>query len=397
MNTYLLLRNNKESGPYSFEQLVQLGFKPYDLVWIVDKSAAWRYAGEIEELKAYAPAAEEQPYDRFYKKKSGEKKEETSVTQKSFPSPSVCITLPGQVNQNIIKEETNHVETRISIIENPVATRMKYIEPVEEMKETYIKNLQERKQKKARKKIYLQRLKKASVFIYMVALGMVIGFTIKSNQGKKTPIADQKTIQPSIGNKGIISTVAPEHTSAETALPKPVAKENHSTDPQVYPEKKQDQTNKKEPNIIINEPEVQEKKYITESSITNLETNSNGTERIKKYRGEKQENKTNLRDEIFKKVTVESNDYKRGLFGGIRDLQLTVVNKSDILLDDVTVELQYIKANELPLRTESILFHSIAPQGSQTISIPPSSRGVKVTYKITHIESKELNTETAGL
>jgi len=83
MNRYLLLRDNKQSGPYSVSELVQKGIKPYDLVWLDGKSAAWRYPSEIDELKAYAPAVEEQPYDRFYKKPSTEKKEETPAEKQT--------------------------------------------------------------------------------------------------------------------------------------------------------------------------------------------------------------------------------------------------------------------------------------------------------------------------
>src|SRR5258705_8412010 len=75
MSSYRLLRSNKETGPYSQEQMIAMGFKPYDLVWIEGKSAAWRYPSEIPELKDYAPVVEEQPYDRFYKKQTEEQKE----------------------------------------------------------------------------------------------------------------------------------------------------------------------------------------------------------------------------------------------------------------------------------------------------------------------------------
>lgn len=68
MKTYRLLRNNKESGPYSADDLIQMGLKAYDLVWVDGKSASWRYPCEIGELKPYAPEVEEQPFDRFYKK-----------------------------------------------------------------------------------------------------------------------------------------------------------------------------------------------------------------------------------------------------------------------------------------------------------------------------------------
>ena len=117
MATYLLLRDNKETGPFSMNDLLNVGLKPYDLVWVQGKSAAWRYPSEVEELKPYAPVVEEQPFDRFFKKQTEEKKEEPVVIKepvpvakepvqyapvvhheesKFVPRKSVFVTLPGQ-------------------------------------------------------------------------------------------------------------------------------------------------------------------------------------------------------------------------------------------------------------------------------------------------------------
>lgn len=93
MKPYRLLRNNKESGPYSADELIQMGLKAYDLIWEEGKSASWRYPCEIAALKAYAPEVEEQPFDRFYKKPSGvnsEKKEmASSANINAIPDVSV--------------------------------------------------------------------------------------------------------------------------------------------------------------------------------------------------------------------------------------------------------------------------------------------------------------------
>ena len=67
---YLLLRNNKQSGPHSLDELKSMGLKAYDLVWLEGKSAAWRYPSEIDELSSFAPAVEEQPFDRCFKRPS---------------------------------------------------------------------------------------------------------------------------------------------------------------------------------------------------------------------------------------------------------------------------------------------------------------------------------------
>src|SRR5207253_8150768 len=110
MNQYLLLRDNKQTGPYTAQELAAKGLKPYDLVWLEGKSAAWRYPGELEELKAFAPGVEEQPYDRFYKKPGEQASEstrqqavaETSTMQESQPinkqveqtSKHIYVTMP---------------------------------------------------------------------------------------------------------------------------------------------------------------------------------------------------------------------------------------------------------------------------------------------------------------
>jgi hypothetical protein len=103
MNTYLLLRDNKQTGPYTAQELAAKGLKPYDLVWLEGKSAAWRYPGELNELKAFAPVVEEQPYDRFYKK-PGE--QATATTQQQAVAETVQETQP--VNKPV-EQSTKHI------------------------------------------------------------------------------------------------------------------------------------------------------------------------------------------------------------------------------------------------------------------------------------------------
>ena len=111
MNTYLLLRSNKQSGPYSLQQLVSLGLKPYDLVWLEGKSAAWRYPSEVDGLKDYAPATEEQPYDRFYKKPE-EKPQEKQINKPAQPPQETLVNKPAQPSQETLalpKQEQTYV------------------------------------------------------------------------------------------------------------------------------------------------------------------------------------------------------------------------------------------------------------------------------------------------
>ena len=58
---YLILRNNKQNGPYTLDELVQLNLKQHDLIWVEGRSAGWRYPTEIEALKPYVAGAPADP------------------------------------------------------------------------------------------------------------------------------------------------------------------------------------------------------------------------------------------------------------------------------------------------------------------------------------------------
>ena len=95
-------------------------------------------------------------------------------------------------------------------------------------------------------------------------------------------------------------------------------------------------------------------------------------------------------------VSVRSNNYVLGPLGGFRDLRLTVNNDSRYHLDAVTVELQIIKFNQQPLKTELITFRNVAPNGSLTVKIPDSQRGIRVEFRIKNVESSQWKKETAA-
>ena len=119
MTSYLLLRNNKESGPYTLEEIVRQGLKAYDLVWVNGKSAAWRYPGEIPELIDFAPPVEEQPYDRFYKKSSDNQKDQVVATAQATIPP---VEIPTPVSKPIQQVEATPQPIDVSPLQIPEPT-----------------------------------------------------------------------------------------------------------------------------------------------------------------------------------------------------------------------------------------------------------------------------------
>ncbi|HEY1113609.1 MAG TPA: hypothetical protein VGE66_08600 [Chitinophagaceae bacterium] len=93
--------------------------------------------------------------------------------------------------------------------------------------------------------------------------------------------------------------------------------------------------------------------------------------------------------ELKKYLQVESNDYKVGVFGGINDLRLTIVNNSAYELDKVVLQVDYLKPKGETIESEKYTYFSIPAHGKKTLDIPPSKRGVKVKYRVVDAKSRE--------
>ena len=458
---YLLLRSNKQSGPYSVQELIAQGLKPYDLIWAEGKSAAWRYPSEIEELKEFAPVVEEQPYDRFYKKQESEKhfhetvvgvkaevkseikKEpllqpklehttpvikaeepkveipptpvieqppviiappaiekpvEEPIVEKTFKKPfKVFVSLPTRNGSSatVQKEEAPVVPVRhetpvipISKMEPEPAKeelREEYSQPLDEIKRMYMENYIQRQKKSNNRFRIMNYVKYAGVAVFIIVLGSFVYSAIRmdskvkplyspesSNQTppknvKKVNAVKNNNYDPADNNKTILSTI--DENNEELKNETPVTKTKNKNQP----------TDTEQPPLTTPED------FSTDEVVT-TETN---TAKSNRNLGKPADLNT--------LVSVNANKYKRKAFGGIQDLELTVRNDSKYILDKVMVELQYLKPSEQPLKSEIYYFNAVAPNGSLTIQIPDNPRGIKVTYKITHIVSTQFDQDIAGL
>ena len=94
---------------------------------------------------------------------------------------------------------------------------------------------------------------------------------------------------------------------------------------------------------------------------------------------------------LKKLVTLSASEFKKGVFGGINDLELKIRNKSDHVLDKVAIEVTYLKPNGDVIKKENYTMKAVAPKSTKNLVIPPSKRGVDVKYRITNIKSHDAN------
>jgi hypothetical protein len=97
------------------------------------------------------------------------------------------------------------------------------------------------------------------------------------------------------------------------------------------------------------------------------------------------------RYQLRNQLSVHANNYDKGVFGGVNDIQLTVTNRSSHFVNDVTIQLDYLLAGKKVHR--SIVLHAtdIPASSSKVIAVPRSSRGISIQYWITACSSRELD------
>jgi len=445
MDTYLLLRSNKQSGPYTLQQLVNSGLKPYDLVWVEGKSAAWRYPSEVDVLKEYAPSTEEQPFDRFYKKTEEKKIEEkpqeqvivkpverqeeiiqqapienkipaskkvfvsmpvnaakktvvTTTAPVSQPKPVIAEQKPAPIEQKKIEskpvyitEETNEpiVREKKVIKDEPAELNEKYSESLDDIKKRYTETYLTRKKRSGWTSTHTSI---AQVFGGAIFFCLLVVIVYKNFSGdESTQLARTTVIKP---DKRAINTTTPPAATTNTSATRTSSNKESNKLKERKQQLAQNEINPPEESLATI-PVLQKNEEAIISTDNSIVANS--TEK-KAELPKPEEVKPKARPvNIHKFVNVRANNYKQLAFGGVKNLELTVNNDSKFTLDKVTVELQYLKPSEQPIKTERFVFNSVGAGDSKTLRIPDFARGVKISYRVIDIESSQYERQTAGL
>ena len=460
---YLLLRDNKQSGPYSLDDLKAKGLKAYDLVWVDGRSAAWRYPSEVEELSAFAPAVEEQPFDRFFKKPASARTAAQSgsstlpVSSSTFPAGSsatlpagespytasprkrnIYVTMPGGAAPVVITREPGREPLREPAREplrepewEPVREPAR--EPVREpLRETVRESARmaevadlptasaggsavERMPRESRLRngngaAIVKPLAIGFGILLLLAAGIFIGLSINKDAPVRQKLvavaepannihpASQQLPPPVVVKQAYPSTASstPVVTESTVAATEPTG----NNPPKITPPKQK----------AAAAPKSQAKSQGALPLTMTTDSSAGGIAVVHREavhrvapadpvdnQAAPDKVKDAVKLSLANQVSVGANKYEVGTFGGISDLQVTVTNRSAYPLDLVVVEVQYIQANKKTYKTENLYFHSIGAGAALMQEAPKSSRGIRVQYKITMINSKELGLSESGI
>lgn len=451
MNQYLLLRDNKQSGPYTMDELVAKGLKPYDLVWIEGKSAAWRYPSEITELKPYAPAVEEQPYDRFYKRPSAETQQEMTAKKTTADIPAYRASYTAGTTQTAKQPETRlkaihpkkiyvtlpagAAQTRPEVQqENDPSPDVSFSQkigstiggsaavaggvnetatPVVAMNsntastrhitadtETTLSDTLEQLNMPAVGHRSRARIMTGLVAACLLLFGVVIGLAI-SNYRQSTQSKALEDLVRNIQEREKNKQVNPP---AQQTIPPPLDFTGNDPATDGKPEAAEEikETSKEVPVTVAARkervtPPVKDN-HLPAAMPTghtagepDMKANTAVLEVQKEDRPSyHQAAIESARKNIHQLLLVESSKFKTGLLGGISDLRLTLSNNSRFPLDEVEVEVRYFGPESKVVKTQKLLFNDLAPGEQKTLEAPKTNRGVSIEYAITRINSRVL-------
>ncbi len=374
MSTYLLLRNNKQTGPFTLEEIKRLSLKSYDLVWIEGKSAAWRYPGEITEFSSFAPVVPEQPYDRFFKKPGTETSKKESLvnpTRIILPNQeSVYINLPAS-------------EKRPSGIGSAPQRRdtleLNWEEPIRQP-EGY--KITERPKPSSGRSLLI-----ISIALMFIA-GLVTGFIISNRRIFYSANEISTQAQPPARKSPILLPTNPVKSGL-------VARDG-----------KNGKLNMEEPGSlrepIIPSGIIKKKKSgpVTLTKKVSQPVPASGTPVGKvSDSGANRRVTDNENSSLAAKIRANPSDYlivtagnyKVGVLGGISEVPLMITNRSGVTMDLVVVAVDYILHNKKVFKTENLSFRNLASGTTVTAEAPKSPRGVKITYRLTIADAQQID------
>ncbi|HUR12665.1 MAG TPA: hypothetical protein VM012_14915 [Flavitalea sp.] len=428
---YLLLRRNQQTGPYSVDELQKLPLQEFDLVWIEGISDSWKFPGEIEELKSFAPYL-------------------------------------GNMQFNFEKRKPGVVSSHDSLNSSVNRTDNSSLEKTERLNDVNLSRGQQTQHKTSQKN-NLGLNRKSAFWLVPLAVLLIVGIWIgtnwqyfpaneeigvpMTNNSKKTPVevnreqptvADTKPEEktPEIEKKVATDEIVDEAEVPGTELSTIDVREpedgNEVSEPEKNEVPKKGSQNKA---ILKSTTPTPEKNEIAGGRITtdqkNAVRNKNNSDRNKfesariasnkrtaapysdnsqvvqssgKINSSKenakgatvalntgQKNTTSQNEPVSyfsskqvpvdNLVDVDGNFQITGKVNGIGNADITLYNRSGKTLKAVKVEVQYLGENNTVLAKKIVTFTNISTDGAVKYDLASHSSARKIGYKVLYISS----------
>lgn len=99
----------------------------------------------------------------------------------------------------------------------------------------------------------------------------------------------------------------------------------------------------------------------------------------------------NFRNNWQTYLTASTNQYQYREIGGIFNLVVIFTNNTDCKMDEIKVNVNYIKDSGGIYKTETVIFYNVMPGTQQSEQAPDSDRGTSVQLEISQAYSDKMN------
>ncbi|HVK96930.1 MAG TPA: hypothetical protein VM368_03890 [Flavisolibacter sp.] len=353
MKSYLLLRDNSESGPYTLQELKKQNLHVLDLIWIEGESTSWAYPTEIPELKDTGNLNRKKPL----------------VVAKKNSSYTSTVSNSALPNTKAFQPTVNTgATTTASLYEYDDAAK----ELFSEVK--YVK--------KTRRNLTIDS---NIMGLFLLVIGVMMASFVLKNI---VQTFDDNQVASAQATEIQSATYASNHSAKGPEVTIVTNNELPVRDSQLIVDTDLSLNNNvvKQKNIA----DQTEAQIIPAVEATNPEAIAPVTEIITEEKEEKIEAPVKKKVvNIESMLQVSTNEYKVGLLGGISNLEIEVVNNSPATLSKAVIQVDYLKPNGSVLKSEYVQVNNVAPGKSKKTNVPASSRGTKVSYKIIEANASE--------
>jgi hypothetical protein len=376
--TFRLLRNNKESGPFSLDELLQLSLKPFDLVWVEGKSAGWRYPSEIDLLKPYLVENVPEQTSMVVEQVHSESNEGRLII-KEIPKEEV-MPVQQTVNPVIQPEEQEITAEKLEKKANEIYLRVQAYTKQKEQQEEDLQTRQARslddlKQEYAdwlhnkmdHKKSYGSRKIVIGVGVFFVgALGY---FLIERINTPDTPRPVQSSYFMSNSandakasqKQGIASNKSGSHAKQKELT---VDEYIDSIERAIENQDKhlaQNRISYKMPVVKTLPPQV-----------NSAETHEQKLTTVRK-------------ESLSNFVGLDAKYLREPNRNNISSLEVTIRNNSSSFLKTVSVDVFYYRNNEKLIAKETLQFNNIEPGNSFTLSTPGNKKAFSAKFQLGNV------------
>ena len=425
---YLLLRNNQQTGPHSFEELLELHLRPYDLIWVEGKSLGWRYPTEIETLKPF-----------FATPEPAQKQEPTSKPIESIqrvinvnPSKKIFVSMPATSKQPVspkepvvdpIEQKAEELRKRAeAFIPQAPPVQTNFARDLNDAEEQYTQWIYQTKSKK-RNTVNKGTLAIVAICILLIAGGWWAGSSFVNSTSPVGKTSSEEAIEEHLVPAAVEEKVTAENVALpktetqtpstskspvakkiiekdnaeskpiarqETTLPETVKSNNETTE---LPAVVSEETKNEEP---IQDAPVAKKKTLKEkindllkkrkdgeetAGTESKPTDSNTGERTATRRDDKTDQAPILTD-VSEQVEIKTNKIADSWMMGVKNLKLTLVNRSNLTITAAKIEVVYLSEQNTVLEKKILSYANISPNKSQTVSAPDQRLADHIEYKV---------------